>query len=77
MAALLYPLFLYRTVNIFCRTAIHDQFPVSYLDKLLELLKTRDVKIDDKKIDESYGKFAWVYDPEGNKIGLWQPTDES
>jgi predicted enzyme related to lactoylglutathione lyase len=26
------------------------------------------------KIDESeYGKFAWVIDPEGNKIELWEP----
>ncbi|MCH9652182.1 MAG: VOC family protein [Deltaproteobacteria bacterium] len=28
------------------------------------------------KIDESeYGKFAWVIDPEGNKVELWQPPD--
>ena len=33
-------------------------FRVSYLDKLLELLKAGDVKIDVEKIDESYGKFA-------------------
>ena len=27
-----------------------------------------------EKIDESeYGKFAWVIDPEGNRIELWQP----
>jgi hypothetical protein len=27
-----------------------------------------------EKIDESeYGKFAWVIDPEGNKLELWQP----
>ena len=44
-------------------------FHVSYLDKLPELLKAGDIKID-----ESYGKFAWVYDSEGNKIELWQPT---
>jgi hypothetical protein len=26
------------------------------------------------KIEESeYGKFAWVIDPEGNKVELWQP----
>ena len=26
------------------------------------------------KMDESeYGKFAWVMDPEGNKVELWQP----
>lgn len=27
-----------------------------------------------EKIDESeYGVFAWVIDPEGNKVELWQP----
>ena len=27
-----------------------------------------------EKIDESdFGKFAWVIDPEGNKVELWQP----
>ena len=27
-----------------------------------------------EKIDESeYGKFAWVIDPEGNKVELWEP----
>ena len=29
-----------------------------------------------EKVDESeYGKFAWVIDPEGNKVELWQPPD--
>ncbi len=23
--------------------------------------------------DSEYGKFAWVLDPEGNKVELWQP----
>jgi predicted enzyme related to lactoylglutathione lyase len=27
-----------------------------------------------EKIDESeFGKFAWVIDPEGNKVELWEP----
>lgn len=27
-----------------------------------------------ENVDESeYGKFAWVIDPEGNKVELWQP----
>lgn len=29
-----------------------------------------------EKIDESeFGKFAWVIDPEGNKVELWQPPE--
>jgi len=26
-----------------------------------------------KRQDEDYGRFACVYDPEGNKIELWEP----
>jgi len=25
-------------------------------------------------MDESYGRFAWIYDFDGNKIELWQPS---
>lgn len=24
-------------------------------------------------LDESYGRFGWFLDPEGNKVELWQP----
>ena len=48
-------------------------FRVRDLDKFLELLKSNGVKIDADRMEESYGKFAWVYDPEGNKIELWEP----
>ena len=46
---------------------------VDDLDALLARLKEEGVKIDDKRMDESYGRFAWIYDPDGNKIELWQP----
>jgi predicted enzyme related to lactoylglutathione lyase len=48
-------------------------FRVSDLEAFLKQLKKNDVKIDEKRQNESYGKFAWVYDPEGNKIELWEP----
>jgi catechol 2,3-dioxygenase-like lactoylglutathione lyase family enzyme len=47
---------------------------VDDLDALLERLKEEGVKIDAKRMDESYGRFAWIYDPDGNKIELWQPA---
>jgi glyoxylase I family protein len=25
-------------------------------------------------MNESYGRFAWIYDLDGNKIELWQPS---
>jgi catechol 2,3-dioxygenase-like lactoylglutathione lyase family enzyme len=55
----------------------HAPFMINYivddLDALLDRLKQEGVKIDDKRMDESYGRFAWIYDLDGNKIELWQP----
>jgi lactoylglutathione lyase len=52
-------------------------FMVNYIvddmDALLDRLKLEGVKIDSKRINESYGRFAWIYDSDGNKIELWQP----
>jgi catechol 2,3-dioxygenase-like lactoylglutathione lyase family enzyme len=47
---------------------------VDDLDALLDRLKQEGVKIDAKRMDESYGRFAWIYDLDGNKIELWQPA---
>jgi glyoxylase I family protein len=49
-------------------------FRVNDLDGFVEKLKAAGVRIDDNRMNESYGKFAWVYDPEGNKIELWEPA---
>jgi hypothetical protein len=55
----------------------HPSFMINYIvddmDALLERLKQEGVKIDPKRMDESYGRFAWIYDVDGNKIELWQP----
>ena len=55
-------------------------FMVNYivddLDALLDRLQKEGVKIDPKRQNEDYGKFAWIYDPDGNKIELWQPPAE-
>lgn len=47
---------------------------VDDLDALLDRLKQEGVKIDPKRMDESYGRFAWIYDSDGNKIELWEPS---
>jgi len=58
-----------------------SQLMVNYivddLDALLERLSKAGVKIDPKRQDEPYGRFAWIYDPDGNKIELWQPIDSA
>lgn len=48
-------------------------FIVEDLTALLEVLKSEGVEIVGDPIDEDYGKFGWVMDPDGNKIELWQP----
>jgi glyoxylase I family protein len=50
-------------------------FRVSDLDTFLAQLKAAGVRADEKTMNEPYGKFAWVYDPEGNKIELWEPVE--
>jgi len=51
-------------------------FRVEGIDELVEQLKADGVKVDYNRMEESYGKFAWIYDPEGNKIELWEPAGE-
>lgn len=47
---------------------------VDDLDGFVALLKSRDVEVLDS-VDEGYGKFAWVLDPDGVKIELWQQVE--
>lgn len=48
-------------------------FRVDDIDRMLVQLGSVGVQIDPKREDSEYGRFAWVYDPEGNKIELWEP----
>jgi predicted enzyme related to lactoylglutathione lyase len=51
-------------------------YRVDDLDALLEALKNEGVQIDPKREDYDYGRFAWIMDPEGNRIELWEPPKE-
>ncbi len=48
-------------------------FRVDDLDALLGQLAEAGVRIDPKRDEAPYGKFAWIWDPEGNRVELWQP----
>ena len=48
-------------------------YRVDDLDALLMQLEVAGVAIDPKRDNASYGKFAWITDPEGNRLELWQP----
>lgn len=47
---------------------------VDDLDAFLARLEGRGVEIDPKREDYDYGRFAWIFDADGNKIELWEPT---
>ncbi len=56
-------------------------FRVDDLKAFLETLKGKGVETVGEMLDEPYGKFAWIMDPEGTKIELWEqvgpfPTEE-
>lgn len=45
-------------------------YRVRNLDRMLARLREAGVSIDPKVTDEFNGRFAWIVDPEGNKIEL-------
>ena len=49
-------------------------FRVDNLDELVKVLKEEGVTIIGEPLVEEFGKFAWIMDPEGNKIELWEQT---
>jgi predicted enzyme related to lactoylglutathione lyase len=51
-------------------------YRVDDLDALLEELKKAGVEIDPHCEDYDYGRFAWIMDPDGNRIELWEPPKE-
>ena len=48
-------------------------FRVDDMDALLAQLAEAGVRVDPKRQDESYGRFAWIWDPDGNRVELWEP----
>lgn len=52
-------------------------FRVKNLDALLAKLREQGVLIIGEVQTFEYGRFAHIMDPEGNKIELWEPQDDS
>lgn len=55
----------------------HASFMINYrvddLDWLLTQLRAEGVEVDPKVEESEYGKFAWIMDPEGNRVELFEP----
>jgi predicted enzyme related to lactoylglutathione lyase len=48
-------------------------YRVADLQALVAALKAEGCQVLEKTEDSEYGKFAWVMDPEGHKVELWEP----
>ncbi len=48
-------------------------YAVDDLDALVAKLEARHVPVLKRMDDDTSGRFAWVLDPEGNKVELWEP----
>ncbi len=48
-------------------------FRVDDLDALLERLQKAGVEVLPSREEYDYGRFAWIVDPEGNRVELWEP----
>jgi predicted enzyme related to lactoylglutathione lyase len=55
------------------RSGFMINYLVDDLDGLLQALTEEGVEIDPHREDHDYGRFAWIMDPEGNRIELWEP----
>ena len=50
-------------------------YRVTNLERMLNQLRQQGVTIE-KVEDYDYGRFAWITDPEGNRIELWEPKED-
>ena len=48
---------------------------VDDLDAMIEQIKAEGVEMEGEPMTESYGKFAWIMDPDGRKVELWEPIE--
>jgi glyoxylase I family protein len=51
-------------------------FRVRDLDAMVAQLRAAGVRIDGQETEEGAGRFAWLVDPEGNRVELWEPTPD-
>lgn len=54
-----------------------SSFMINYriddMDRMIAQLKKADIDIIEGPQSHENGKFAWILDPEGNKVELWEP----
>jgi predicted enzyme related to lactoylglutathione lyase len=48
-------------------------YRVDDLEALIAQLTAAGISVEANREDFSFGRFAWITDPEGNRVELWQP----
>jgi predicted enzyme related to lactoylglutathione lyase len=48
-------------------------YAVDDMDAMLARLRSKSVNILKRDDNDPNGRFAWILDPEGNKVELWEP----
>lgn len=48
---------------------------VDDMDGMMTRLKAEGVSLEGDVLEEAYGRFAWIIDPDGRKVELWQPIE--
>lgn len=48
-------------------------YRVDNMDEMIEQLKSGGIEIIQGPESHENGKFAWIIDPDGNKVELWEP----
>jgi len=51
-------------------------FRVDSLADVIAKLEAAGVKVDPKRDEYDFGRFGWFWDPEGNKVELWEPLGD-
>jgi catechol 2,3-dioxygenase-like lactoylglutathione lyase family enzyme len=57
------------------QAALMIDYRVRNLERMLAQLRASGVTVEGKVAEDANGKFAWILDPEGNKVELWEPKD--
>jgi predicted enzyme related to lactoylglutathione lyase len=51
-------------------------FRVADLAAMVQQLRNTGVEVLREEEQDGVGRFAWVSDPEGNRVELWEPSPE-
>lgn len=52
-------------------------YRVDDLHQVLQELRAEAVQVVEQVEENEFGRFGWIFVPEGNKIELWQPYSEA